>query len=38
MLGEAVPFDRSIDFGIEHGHANGVEARYGSTAYWYGRR
>ncbi len=38
MLGDAIPFRSSLDFGIEHGHANGMQARYGSTAYWYGRR
>ena len=36
MIGDAVSFRSSLDFGIEHGHQNGVDATYGSTAYWYG--
>jgi hypothetical protein len=36
MIGDAVSFRSSLDFGIEHGHQNAVDATYGSTAYWYG--
>jgi hypothetical protein len=36
MLAEAVPFRRSLRFGIQHGGRNDVPAVYGSTAYWYG--
>jgi hypothetical protein len=37
MLGDAVPFSRSLRFGIEHGMADEWPADYGSTAFWYGR-
>jgi hypothetical protein len=37
LLGDAVPFERSLRFGIEHGMANEWPADYGSTAFWYGR-
>ena len=37
MLTDAVPFARSLRFGIEHGPANDVDAFYSSTAFWYGR-
>jgi D-arabinan exo alpha-(1,3)/(1,5)-arabinofuranosidase (non-reducing end) len=36
LLGDAVPFGSSIDFGIEHGPVDDVAATYSSTAYWYG--
>lgn len=34
-VGDAIPFDRSFRFDIEHGHANEEVADYSSTAYWY---
>lgn len=37
MLGDSVPFDSSIDFGIEHGGVDDVAATYDSTAFWYGK-
>jgi hypothetical protein len=36
-LADAVPFQSSIRFGIEHGPVDDVSAHYSSTAYWYGR-
>ncbi|WP_212754308.1 DUF2961 domain-containing protein [Nakamurella aerolata] len=36
MIGDAVPFDSSINFGIEHGPTANEPAEYSSTAYWYG--
>ncbi len=38
MLADAVPFRRSLRFGIEHGPMNDVDAVYSSTAFWYQRR
>jgi hypothetical protein len=32
---DAIPFDRSLRFTIEHGHGNEEVADYSSTAYWY---
>jgi hypothetical protein len=32
---DPVMFERSIRVTIEHGHANGLENDYASTAYWY---
>jgi Protein of unknown function (DUF2961) len=37
MIGDAVPFGSSIDFGIEHGGVDDVAANYSTTAYWYGQ-
>jgi len=37
MIGDAVPFSTALRFGMEHGSFNDVPARYGSTAFWYGR-
>jgi Protein of unknown function (DUF2961) len=37
LVGDAVPFGRSIAFGIEHGGHDDVAAAYSSTAFWYGR-
>ena len=34
-IGDAIPFEKSIKFTIEHGHANEVIGDYSSTAYWY---
>jgi hypothetical protein len=36
MLGDAIPFSGTFEFGIEHGGTDEVAATYGSTAYWYG--
>ena len=36
MLGDAVSFDSSLTFGIEHGGVDDEQAHYSSTAYWYG--
>lgn len=35
---DPVPFDNSIDFGIEHGEANRHIAEYRSVTYWYSKR
>ncbi len=35
MVGDAVPFRKSIRVSIEHGAGNAVAADYSSTAYWY---
>ena len=35
MIGDAVPFARSLRFGIEHGQQNDEAAEYGSTAFSY---
>jgi hypothetical protein len=37
MLADSVPFNSSLDYGIEHGNQNSVPALYGSTAFWYER-
>jgi hypothetical protein len=37
LLAEAVPFARSIAFGIEHGGHDDAAATYSSTAFWYGQ-
>ena len=37
MIGDAVPFQQSIRFSIEHGPQNDKPGRYSSTAFWYGR-
>ncbi|MER6951665.1 glycoside hydrolase family 172 protein [Nonomuraea sp. NPDC000554] len=37
MIGDAVAFGSGIDFGIEHGWVNNIDAVYSSTAFWYGR-
>lgn len=34
-VGDAIPFEESIRFTIEHGHGNEEVADYSSTAYWY---
>lgn len=45
-LDDAIPFDSTIDYGIEHGfnfdapdggHGDDVAASYSSTAFWYGQ-
>ncbi|WP_052353703.1 glycoside hydrolase family 172 protein [Neobacillus jeddahensis] len=36
FIGDSMPFQTSIRFGIEHGPVNDVSAHYGSTTYWYG--
>ncbi len=35
MIGDQVPFRKSIKFTIEHGDRDGEVADYSSTAYWY---
>ena len=35
MVGDQVPFKKSIKFTIEHGDRDGEIADYSSTAYWY---
>jgi hypothetical protein len=35
QVGDAIPFEKSIRFTIEHGHDNTEIADYSSTAYWY---
>lgn len=35
QVGDAIPFQKSLRFTIEHGHANSEEADYSSTAFWY---
>ncbi|SDS35276.1 DUF2961 domain-containing protein [Microlunatus soli] len=37
MVSEAIDFDSSIRFGIEHGPGNDADAIEGSTTYWYGQ-
>jgi hypothetical protein len=37
LLADAIPFDSSITFGIEHGATDNVQANYSSTAFWYGQ-
>lgn len=37
QVGDAIPFEQSLRFTIEHGHGNEEEADYSSTAYWYQR-
>lgn len=37
MIGAAVPFGRSLRFGLQHGPHAKAEALYQSTAFWYGR-
>lgn len=34
-VGDAIPFERSLRFTIEHGHANEEIADFSSTAFWY---
>ncbi len=34
-VSDAIPFQKSLRFTIEHGHANSEVADYSSTAYWY---
>ena len=34
-VGDAIPFNKSLKFTIEHGHANTEVVDYSSTAYWY---
>ncbi|MFD9796867.1 glycoside hydrolase family 172 protein [Streptomyces sp. NPDC059070] len=36
QIHDAVAFNRSIDYTIEHGRVNDEQADYSSTAYWYG--
>jgi hypothetical protein len=35
LVGDAIPFQSSLRFGIEHGPGNEIDAVYSSTAYWY---
>lgn len=35
MIGDQVPFSKSLRFSIEHGPANDWQAWYSSTSYWY---
>lgn len=35
LIGDAIPFETSIRFGIEHGPVNDIPATYSSTTYWY---
>ncbi|MGI8905212.1 MAG: glycoside hydrolase family 172 protein [Candidatus Sumerlaeaceae bacterium] len=35
LIGDQVPFSSSLQFDIEHGHANERAGWYSSTAYWY---
>ncbi len=37
MVGDAIPFKKSVLFTIEHGTENTEAADYSSTAYWYQR-
>jgi hypothetical protein len=37
LLTDALPFDSSISFGIEHGGVDDVAATYSTTAFWYGQ-
>lgn len=37
MIADAVPFERSLLYRIEHGSDNTISAVYSSTAYWYQR-
>lgn len=37
MVADAVPFESSLRFSIEHGSNNTIPADYSSTAYWYGQ-
>jgi hypothetical protein len=37
MIAESIPFTKSINYGIEHGNENTVQAVYSSTAFWYQR-
>ena len=37
MLADSIPFNQSINYGIEHGNQNTVPAIYSSTAFWYAR-
>ena len=37
LLADAIPFDSSISFGMEHGGTDDVAANYSSTAFWYGQ-
>jgi hypothetical protein len=37
LIGDAIPFNTSVRFSIEHGWVNDVPATYGSTTYWYGQ-
>lgn len=37
LLTDALPFDSSISFGIEHGGVDDVAANYSTTAFWYGQ-
>ncbi|MBE7163456.1 MAG: DUF2961 domain-containing protein, partial [Williamsia herbipolensis] len=36
MLTDSVAFGSALDFGIEHGPVDDVQASYSSTAFWYG--
>ncbi|HEY3871692.1 MAG TPA: DUF2961 domain-containing protein [Actinocrinis sp.] len=36
MIGDAVGFDSQIDYGIEHGPHDNVQANYSTTTLWYG--
>jgi hypothetical protein len=37
MIADSIPFSTSINYGIEHGTQNTVQALYSSTAFWYQR-
>lgn len=36
LIGDAIPFDRAVRAGVEHGPHNEFPGTYGSTAIWYG--
>ena len=36
LIGDAVEFDSQIDYGIEHGGHDNVQANYSTTTLWYG--
>jgi len=37
MIADAIPFQSSIRFGMEHGPANDMPAIYSTVAFWYGQ-
>jgi hypothetical protein len=37
LLADAIPFESSLRFGMEHGGWNDMPAAYSTVAYWYGR-
>jgi hypothetical protein len=36
LISDAIPFDSSLRFELEHGNRNSIRGLYGTTAYWYG--